>query len=35
MIPMNMPMTLPFQVIPQGGQNPMMGCFPIMQNAQK
>ena len=29
-----MPMQMPFQVIPPGGQNPMMGMFPMMQNMQ-
>jgi len=26
---------MPFQVMPQGGQAPMLGMFPMMQNAQK
>jgi len=30
--PMNPMMPMPFQVIPQGGQAPMMGVFPMMQN---
>jgi len=25
-------MQMPFQVIPQPGQNPIMGVFPMMQN---
>jgi len=28
-------MSMPFQMIPPGGQGPMMGMFPMMQNAQK
>lgn len=31
----NSMMPMPFQVIPQAGQNPIMGVFPMMQNAQK
>jgi hypothetical protein len=30
--PMNPMLPMPFQVIPQGGQAPMMGVFPMMQN---
>lgn len=33
--PLNPMMPMPFQVIPQAGQNPMMGVFPLMQNVQK
>ena len=32
--PLNPMMPMPFQVIPQGGQAPMMGVFPMMQNVQ-
>lgn len=31
MAPLNPMMPMPFQVIPQGGQTPMMGVFPMMQ----
>lgn len=33
--PLNPMMPMPFQVISQAGQNPMMGVFPLMQNVQK
>lgn len=33
--PLNPMMPMPFQMIPQGSQGPMMGMFPMMQNAQK
>lgn len=26
---------MPFQVMGPGGQNPMLGMFPLVQNAQK
>jgi len=33
--PLNPNMPMPFQMIPSGGQGPMLGVFPLMQNAQK
>ena len=32
---MNPMMPMPFQMMAQGGQAPIMGMFPMMQNPQK